>query len=739
MKIFTKFVLIIGIISRTAFAQLSITNSGVNYTIDFDNTVAGVSVGQFTGTGFTPNPSSGQLDSDAWAVTGLSDGSLTFGGTATTGDFARGSSTGGVTTGGIYAFEVASGNRGLGIQPSDEDFTPGNLYLRSINNTGESILSFTISYKIYVLNNAPRANSLNFAYSLNYFQYYPISTLDFISTEIEEPSPVWTVYNRNETVSGINIENGEYLYFRWRGEDETGSLTRDEFAIDDIVISVTTTNQTIVFFNSTFLEVNEGDGIFSISLNIQNAVANPTQVDLVLIDATTYSADLNGYTSQTITFPANNGDDQSVIITLTDDIIIEGIENLILELQNVTGGNSAFIGNPYQFNLTIRDNDAYDIIINEIHADPDPDNGDANNDGLINSGQDEFVELINNEFFDVDITGWKLNDAQGLKHIFPTGSIIPASQSLVVFGGGTPTGIPGVVQTTGAGFLGLNNGGDSVFLLDLLNIIADSYTYGVEGGENESLARNPDINGNFIKHSDISNNPVRYSPGRRNIDGTPLPVELTSFSASVVGNTVKLNWKTETEVNNYGFDVERNTPLNPLSRGEAEGRGVWEKIGFVNGNGNSNSPKSYSFTDANVLSGKYSYRLKQIDNDGQFEYSKTIEVDLGAPTKFELSQNYPNPFNPVTKIKYTIPNVTLSMSSRAESRDEGSLVVLKVYDVLGNEVTTLVNEEKPAGVYEVEFSSVGLASGIYFYRIAIQSDKLQSGSFVETKKMIIMK
>jgi hypothetical protein len=185
--------------------------------------------------------------------------------------------------------------------------------------------------------------------------------------------------------------------------------------------------------------------------------------------------------------------------------------------------------------------------------------------------------------------------------------------------------------------------------------------------------------------------------------------------------------------------VERNTPLNPLSRGEAEGRGVWEKIGFVNGNGNSNSPKSYSFTDANVLSGKYSYRLKQIDNDGQFEYSKTIEVDLGAPTKFELSQNYPNPFNPVTKIKYTIPNVTLSMSSRAESRDEGSLVVLKVYDVLGNEVTTLVNEEKPAGVYEVEFSSVGLASGIYFYRIAIQSDKLQSGSFVETKKMIIMK
>ena len=79
---------------------------------------------------------------------------------------------------------------------------------------------------------------------------------------------------------------------------------------------------------------------------------------------------------------------------------------------------------------------------------------------------------------------------------------------------------------------------------------------------------------------------------------------------------------------------------------------VWEKIGFVNGNGNINSPKNYSFEDKNVTAGKYSYRLKQIDNDGQFEYSKTIEVDFDAPKKFELSQNYPNPFNPTTTITF---------------------------------------------------------------------------------------
>lgn len=204
------------------------------------------------------------------------------------------------------------------------------------------------------------------------------------------------------------------------------------------------------------------------------------------------------------------------------------------------------------------------------------------------------------------------------------------------------------------------------------------------------------------------------------IASVPLPVELSSFSASVVGNSVKLNWRTETEVNNYGFEVERKTsPISPPSEGgENEVRGGWTKIGFVNGNGNSNSPKSYSFTDTDVLSGKYYYRLKQIDNDGQYEYSKTVEVNLGAPKNYGLDQNYPNPFNPATTITYNLP--------------QASNVKLTVYNLLGQEVKVLVDEFKEAGSHIVNFDAENLYSGLYIY-------KLQAGSFTQTRKMTLIK
>ncbi|MBE0569983.1 MAG: T9SS type A sorting domain-containing protein [Ignavibacteriaceae bacterium] len=191
------------------------------------------------------------------------------------------------------------------------------------------------------------------------------------------------------------------------------------------------------------------------------------------------------------------------------------------------------------------------------------------------------------------------------------------------------------------------------------------------------------------------------------------PVELVSFNATLLNNNVQLNWSTATETNNSGFEIQRKE-LGVRSQ-ELE----WEKIGFVPGFGTTTEPKSYSFTDENVTTGMYKYRLKQIDFDGSSEFSNEIEVAVDfTPKEFVLYQNYPNPFNPNTVISYQLP----------VSGD----VILKVYDVLGNEVATLVDEYKPAGMYEVEFNASALPSGVYFYQ-------LKTGNYIQTKKMVLMK
>ena len=204
-----------------------------------------------------------------------------------------------------------------------------------------------------------------------------------------------------------------------------------------------------------------------------------------------------------------------------------------------------------------------------------------------------------------------------------------------------------------------------------------------------------------------------------------IPVELTSFAANVIDGSVLLNWATATELNNSGFEIQKSPSPTPSQKEGALEQFNWQSIGFVNGNGSTTQINNYTHIDLNPSEGKNYYRLKQIDFDGSFEYSKIIEVDFTLPIEFTLKQNYPNPFNPTTTIKYSVPNVTLSGV-------EGSRVQLKIYDVLGNEISTLINEIKPAGNYEVNFNAFGLSSGVYFY-------KLQSGSLIETRKMILLR
>lgn len=192
---------------------------------------------------------------------------------------------------------------------------------------------------------------------------------------------------------------------------------------------------------------------------------------------------------------------------------------------------------------------------------------------------------------------------------------------------------------------------------------------------------------------------------------SPLPVELISFTANLNGSNVELRWVTATEVNNFGFSVETCHDKSQL----------WETVGFIPGSGNSNSPKEYSFTDHLKLNLDHTlfYRLKQIDNNGKFEYSKVLEISTHIQLlTFKLQQNHPNPFNPSTIITYSIP--------------ASSYVIVEVYNVLGKLITTLVNKNQDPGSYKVSFDARGLSNGIYYYRI-------KAGTFTETKKMLLLK
>lgn len=223
----------------TVKAQLSITNSGNDFMIDFDSTLASVNNDQFMGSGFSPSPIPGQLNSQAFIMGGFSDGSMAFGDTRTTGDFARGASSGGVGSGGCYAFEVVPGNFALGAQPTGSDWTPGTIGLKVVNNTDSIIQAITISYDIYVNNDQPRGNSLNFSHSANDVSYVMEPTMDYTSpTTSDGLGFVDTA--RSITITGLSIPNTAFYYFQWESNDASGSGGRDEIAIDNIVINVET-------------------------------------------------------------------------------------------------------------------------------------------------------------------------------------------------------------------------------------------------------------------------------------------------------------------------------------------------------------------------------------------------------------------------------------------------------------------------------------------------------------------
>lgn len=247
----------------------------------------------------------------------------------------------------------------------------------------------------------------------------------------------------------------------------------------------------------------------------------------------------------------------------------------------------------------------------------------------------------------------------------------------------------------------------SEFLNRYYNKALHAHIVGIQNnaGDKAVIYRKGENYGTVIIPGPLFGSPLAVSFGSSE---SVLPIELTSFTFFVNENNANLNWQTSRELNNSGFNVERSVVKDQ-----------WINAGFVKGNGNTSSVTDYSFADKNLAPGRYSYRLKQIDFNGSYEYfNLSGEVNIGIPDKYELSQNYPNPFNPVTVIRYSLT--------------ENGFTSLKIYDITGREITKLVNEKQDPGRYEVTFNGRDFASGVYFY-------ELRSGKFVSQKRMLLLK
>ncbi len=264
-------------------------------------------------------------------------------------------------------------------------------------------------------------------------------------------------------------------------------------------------------------------------------------------------------------------------------------------------------------------------------------------------------------------------------------------------------------------------------------------------GGNDILFKNDTVDFLYLNyaetnHAEYELDGIRYARGASSstawtnldaYDPLAVPVELTSFSALIKDNSIELHWETATEVNNYGFEIERQLSENGTQNAE------WENIGFVLGHGYSNSPKSYEFIDHDPPAGNLQYRLKQIDTDGTFEYfGITADVNISItglqenlsaarlPSEFNLEQNYPNPFNPETKVRYSLPS---------ESR-----INIAVYNTLGQQIHLLTNKVQSAGTHELNFDASGLTSGIYIYKMIAEATD-GSNTFSKINKMMIVK
>jgi PKD repeat protein len=367
----TRYILFSAILlaATASYGQLTISATGVPVTENFTT---------FDGSGFSASPTVGQLNSNTWRITGLSEGDLAFGAEGTSGDYARGASAGSTSTGGIFAFNSGVTNGAmLGVQPTGGDYSPGSMIVKITNNSASAITALQINYDIIVLNDQARSSSVNMSYSLNDADFTAISALGYNTPEAADAAG-WTVVNKSFLLTGLNVGIGSSIYLSWDSDDVSGSGSRDEFGIDNISITAVETgaNPIVSFAKATML-VSEGQTTFDIKVLIDGKYNSQTTVEVALVGGNaTNSSDFVFVSPTTVIFPANDSTSKSITVVVTDDNEEESVETIEFELQSATNNGTIANGN---LEVSIQDNDKFipNYTIDQIN--------DVDGNGLIDS------------------------------------------------------------------------------------------------------------------------------------------------------------------------------------------------------------------------------------------------------------------------------------------------------------------------------------------------------------------
>ncbi len=468
---------------------------------------------------------------------------------------------------------------------------------------------------------------------------------------------------------------------------------------------------TTVYFSASGASQNENTGSYNLTVSISNMDGtNATSVQVAITGGSGSAADVNNYTTQTVTFPAGSAADQTVSLTITDDSDYEGDETITFSLQNVSGGNSAAIDYPSQFTLTLNDNDTPELYISEV----------SEGDGYTT----EFLELYNSTSTAIDLTGYKIVMASASTNasesVFDIGSdggggdtSIPAGGFWIISRGANRTTFETAFSSfpSSAKFYDGNTGlyfatstarrwrlraADGTANTDDGTLIDD--TGAAAGGEDQHTIQNPA--GTFT--TSTSTDGANSTPGALDNDQS-LAVELFYFKAIPGGNKVILNWATASETNNLGYIIYRRTGGEPFQN-IADYRTAPE----LTGQGSTTCQTNYSFTDKNVSTGHtYQYRLADVDYSGLKTYHGPVTVTVNTPG-LVLARSYPNPFNPVTNISFTL--------------GEPGPVRMTIYDIRGQLVCQLHDKRMDAGSHNIVWRGINdnrkqVASGIYFLRV----------------------